>query len=291
MKRKSESRPNKQTPEKQGDTPLTDSWRSSVPKDAEPGIFPILWHDGFAMGYGTVRKYKRALRIRRYDKPRKDGGKKLFWTIEGVDYAEDRKTVLRIWGQTWYETEEQAKADFPKFEAWVRAKVDKLMVAQAADTAHKSSTDEEDLQNARMKVMREQYPNTFSAMDSYGKAQPEMRAAAWENVLRSYATDMVRLYKPTKVTDILPFKSLPDDTSFILEIAKAFKATSPRDPVDVEIAARWFAGGYDKMSKDEYTAAINAKAGANLKPGAMEKRRYEKLGLMTKKRPGPSAKS
>jgi len=242
-----------------------------------------MWRDGFAVGYGTVRNYTAALRMFRYDKPLEHAGKKLFWAIEGVDYAKDLKTVLRIWGQTWFETEEQAKAEFPKFEAWARAEANKKIAAQAAILAaesHKPTEAEKDLLNARMKVMREQYPDSFKAMDALAEAQPEARPAAMEALFRAYAVDVMRLQKPAKLGEILPFK-LPEETSFILEIAKAYKAKSPRDPVDVEIAARWYAAGYDKMKPDEYTAAINAKTGANLKPDAMKKRRLKKLRLLS----------
>jgi hypothetical protein len=273
------------------ETPLTDSWQGSVQKGVTPGIFPIMWHDGFAVGHGTVRKFTAALRVFRYDKPLEHAGKKLFWAVEGVDYAEDLKTVLRIWGQTWFETEEQAKAELPKFEAWAKAEANKKIAAQAAAAAHKCSSDEQDLTQARLKVMREQHPDTFKATDALKKAQPKDRPAAMEALFRAYAVDKVRLHKPANLGDILPFKSTPDDMSFILEIAKAYKAQSPRDSVDVEIAAQWFAAGYDKMSLGEYTNAINAKTGAELKPQAMEARRYKKLGLMTKKPPGPLPKS
>ena len=129
--------------------------------------------------------------------------------------------------------------------------------------------------------MREQYPDTFNAMDALEQAQPETRPAATEALFRAYAVDLMRLHKPAKLGDILPFKKMPEETSFILEIAKAHKAKSPRDLVDVEIAAQWFAAGYDKMSLAEYTAAINAKTGANLKPDAMKKRRLKKLRLLS----------
>jgi hypothetical protein len=79
--------------------------------------------------------------------------------------------------------------------------------------------------------------------------------------------------------------------SFILEIAKAYKAQSPRDPVDVEIAARWFAAGYDKMSNAEYTDAINAKTGAKLKPEAMKARRLKKFRLLSSNPEGAPIKS
>jgi hypothetical protein len=272
------------------ETPLTDSWQTSIQTGATPGIFKIMWRDGFAVGHGTERKYTAALRLFRYDKPLEHAGKKLFWAIEGIDYAEDLKTVLRIWGQTWFETEEQAKAELPKFEAWAKAEANKKIAAQTAAETHKPSSDEQDLMQARLKVMREQHPDTFKAMDALEKAQPEDRPTAMEALFRAYTVDKVRLHKPAKLGDILPFNSTPDDMSFILEIAKAHRAQSPRDSVDVEIAARWFAAGYDKMSLAEYTDAINAKTGAKLKPDAMEKRRYAKLGLMTKKPPGPPPK-
>jgi hypothetical protein len=116
------------------------------------------------------------------------------------------------------------------------------------------------------------------------QAQPEVRPGAMEALFRAYAVDVMRLHKPAKLGEILPFK-MPEETSFILEIAKAYKAKSPRDPVDVEIAARWYAAGYDQMKPDEYTAAINAKTGANLKPDAMKKRRLKKLRLLSSNRP------
>jgi hypothetical protein len=289
-KPKSKTKPAETPAAKPVQTPLTDTWQASVQKGATPGIFPIMWRDGFAVGHGTVRNFTAAVRVHRYDKPLEHAGKKLFWAVEGVDYAEDHQTVLEIWGQTWFETKEQALAGYPELLARATAEINKAKAAQAAVKAHEPSCDEQDLTNARLKVMREQYPDTFKAMDALVKAQAQDRAAAVEAVFRAYAVDKVRLHKPANLGDILPFKSTPGDKSFILEIAKAYNAQSPRDPVDVEIAARWFVAGYDKMSLAEYTAAINDKTGAKLKPDAMEKRRYAKLGLMTKKKTGPPQK-
>ncbi len=288
---KSKTKPAETPAAKPAGTPLTDSWQASIQKGATPGIAALTWHEGFAVGHGTVCNFRRCVRVHRYDKPLEHAGKKLFWAVEGVDFADDHKTVLEIWEQKWFETKEQALAGHQELLARATAEIKKDMARLAAAAAHKPSSDEQDLTQARLKVMREQYPDTFKAMDAAAKAQPQARPAAVEALFRAYAVDKVRLHKPANLGDILPFKSTPDDMSFILEIAKAHKAKSPRDPVDVEIAARWFAAGYDKMSLPEYTDAINAKTGAKLKPDAMEKRRYAKLGLMTKKPPGPPSKS
>ena len=267
-------------------TPLTDSWQASVQKGATPGIFPILWRDGFAVGHGTVRNFWRGLLVHKYTKPSEHADKKHFWTVWEVDFAEDKKTVLEIRRKIegWFETNEQAEEGLPKCLAWAESEVKKAIAAHIAATipvtAAPNWVAEQDLRDARFKVMREQYPDTFTAMDTLAEAQPEARPAAMEALFRAYAVDVMRLQKPAKLGEILPFK-LPEETSFILEIAKAYKAKSPRDPVDVEIAARWYAAGYDKMKPDEYTAAINAKTGANLKPDAMKKRRLKKLRLLS----------
>ena len=263
-------------------TPLTDSWQASVQKGATPGIFRVMWRDGFAVGHGTENKFHTGLRMFKHPKPREFNGKKLFWVVEVCDFDEDGKTVKKIFVQEWFETEQQAKANIPKWKAWAQAEINKALAAQAAAEAHKPTEAEKDLHKARMKVMREQYPDTFTAMDALAQAQPEARPAAMEALFRAYAVDLVRLHKPANLGDISPFKSPPDDMSFILEIAKAYKAKSPRDPVDVEIAARWYAAGYDKMrNAKEYTDAINAKTGANLKPAAMKARRLKKLRLVS----------
>jgi hypothetical protein len=274
-------------------TPLADSWQASVPKGATPGIFRFMGPDCFGVGHGTQGNFTTGVRVFRYDKPHEQGGKSLFWALEVVDYDGDketvekiiksrgRPTVKRILKQEWFETEEQAKARFPEFVALAKVEMNKVLAALGAAQAHKPSEAEKDLVNARLKVMREQYPDTFKAMDALAEALPEARPAALEALFRAYAVDLVRLHKPENLGDISPFKSPPDDMAFFLEITNAYKAKSPRDPVDVEIAARWYAAGYDKMKPDEYTAAINAKTGANLKPDAMKKRRLKKLRLLS----------
>jgi hypothetical protein len=259
-----------------------------MPKGAKPGIFNVMWETGFQVCYGNFRKFHRTVRKARYIKPIERNGKKYFWGVEYVDMDEEQKTVLKVLAAFLCDTEEIADELLKDRAAWLSAEVEKAK--QAAANAQKLSSDEDDLVKARMTVMREQFPDTHKALDALAQAAPDNRAEATEALFRAFAVDLVRLQKPANLGDISPFKSPPGDLSFILEIAKAHKAKSPRDPVDVEIAARWFAAGYDKMSKEEYTQAINDKTGASISPDAMEKRRYAKLGLMTKKLPGPPSK-
>ena len=231
------------------------------------------------------------MRVKHYTPRIEHEGKACPWCVEEVEFAEDGKTLLRIKERRGFESEAEAMAAFKQWEpAWRKQKA-KSHAAQDAADKRKPSIDEEDLAKARLIVMREQYPDTFKALDALAQARPEARPGAAEAVFRAYAVDVARLHKPANLGELTPFETLPADRGFILELAKAYTAQSPHDPVDFEIAAQWFAAGYDKMSLADYTRAINAKTGASVKPDAMEKRRYQKLGLMTKKPTGPAPKS
>ena len=256
--------------------------KPGVHPQVEPGIFPLLWRDDFAVGHGTCRKFIRGLRVMHYPNSKVEfNGQRYQWALEGVDWAEDGETLLRMWEQTWFETKKQADAALTQKAGQLREQAKKALAAQAAEDARKQSPNEEDLTKARLTVMREQYPDTFGAMDKLATVEPGARPEAVESLFRAYAVDLVRLHKPANLGDVSPFKSLPADASFILELAKAYRAQSPLDTVDVEIAARWFAAGYDKMSLTDYTRAINTVTGAKLKPDAMKKRRLKKLGLLS----------
>ena len=282
-KPKTKAAPTETPAAKPAETPLTNSWQASVQQGATPGIFPIMWNDGFTVGHGTCQKFKQWLRVRKPDQPLEHEGKKFFWVCEIIDH---RGTTERI-EQKWCETEENAEYLFRKKLEEMKALAGKIV----ASDARKPSSDERDLQEARLKVMREQYPDTFKAMDKLETVPPGARPEAVESLFRAYAVDLVRLHKPANLGDVLPFKSLPTDTNFIMELARAYRAQSPHDPVDVEIAAQWHAAGYNKMSLAGYTAAINAKAGARLSPDAMKARRLKKFRLLSSNPEGAPIKS
>jgi hypothetical protein len=272
------------------ETPLTDSVLANAPKGSKPFVGIMSWASGFGVGVGTVLKFTEGLRVWLFRPDFQWDGQTWPCSVDFVRYAEDGETVLEIKERRLFKTEEEANAEINRWAAEIRAQFAKDHPLPAPANVQKLSSDEQDLANARLKVMREQYPETFKTFDDLGKANQAERLAKIEAVFRAYAVDVVRLKKPANLGNMTPFNSLPADVNFLLDIAKAYKAKSPHDSVNVEIAANWFAAGYDKMSLVEYTDAINAKAGAKLKPEAMEARRYKKLGLMTKKPPGPLPK-
>jgi hypothetical protein len=276
---------------KPGKRPLMVIERAIAPARAKSVVVGITWKDNFGVGVGSFRPVCDALRLRHYTPSLEKVGQVWPWGVEHVEYAKDSRTILRIVERRLFKTESEAQADFKNWGDEIGAREAKEMAAQAAADAHMPSSAEQDLAQARLKVMRKQYPDTFKAMDALAQAQPEARPGSVEAVLRAYAVDMVRLHKPAKLGEVLPFETLPDDASFILELAKAYSAKSPYDAVDHEIAARWLAAGYDKMRPAEYTRAINKTTGANLKPGAMRSRRLKKFRLMSSNDEGAPIKS
>lgn len=294
---KKPTRPRATRATRPADVPLADSLPANAPSESKSHVVAFeLNKNEFGVGILTLETKHRVIRVINCNPPLKANGQAWPWAVEETEYAEDKKTLLRTVRTALFKTKADADAvsghwrDAKITNAETGAIIQKGKNTQPAANAPKLSSDEQDLRNARLKVLREEYPGTFKAMDTLAQAQPKARPEAVEAVLRAYTVDLMRLHKPAKLGEILPFKTLPDDSSLILELAKAHAAKSPFDAVDHEIAARWFAAGYDKMSLAEYTDAINVKTGAKLKPDAMEKRRYAKLGLMTKKPPGPPPK-
>lgn len=268
--------------------------KHTSPKQTSPKIVPVLWENGFGMAEvvpGSFRHIADALWVIKYKRAKKRRGNKYPWGVEEGEIDMDTMTMVRVVKQHLFKTEGDAKAAHAKWKPEFMARKSKELDAMETKLPRQLLADDKDLQHARLKVLREQYPDTFRAMDGLRvltNATPEKKAASVEAVYRAFMVDMVRLHKKLRLPK--NFDALLD-IKLILKIAKAYKTKTPYNAVDVEIASHWFAKGYDKMSQAQYTSAINAATGANLKPAAMERRRYSKHGLMTKKRPGPSTKA
>ena len=223
---------------------------ANAPAESKPHVVAFESKEFFGVGTlhidSSALPVKRALLAKKFTPPIQANGEAWTWGVDLAELAQDGKTVLRIVNRVVFKTMGERDTVFKNWEklemtnAATGAKMDKGTSSTPAVNARKLSTGEQDLRDARLKVLRETYPDTFKAMDAIAQAQPEARPEAVEAILRAYAVDLVRLHKPANLGDISPFKSPPDDMSFILEIAKAYKAKSPLDPVEVEIAARWY---------------------------------------------------
>jgi len=273
---------------KKPDAPLTDSFMASAPPGARPLVAKLTWPDGFVVGKGVSHDPDDGVRVQHFNPPLKHDGKRWHWGVEIFRRTSaDGKECVKLIGRRLFTTEKAAEAALEQCMGKTSAQRVEMKESQPKPQTHQLTSDEQDLENARLKVMRTEYPDTSKASDALAQAAPEDRAEALENVLRAHVIDLARLHKPPQLTKEM---QLPTDSKFLLDLAKAYKAKSPFNAVDVEIAARWRSAEYNKMSLKEYTEAINSKADSTLKPKTMEKRRYKKLGLMTDKPAGPSPK-
>lgn len=256
---------------------------SQPAKPSLPAVVQLHWKNDFTMAVVLERGIRiPAHRSIKYTVPIEKDGQRWPWGVEHVELEPDGKTMRGLIERRLFKTKADAETALKKWVAEFaaeQAKGEKILKEAATQ---KPSTDEEDLHKARQKVLREEHPSTFEARDIQAQAPPKARSETAEKTLKALTVDLVRLYKPTKIDSIKHFQGDLNATALIREIARADAAKSPFDAVDHELAANWFAAGYDRMSCDEYTQAINAKMGTKIKPKAMERRRYKKLELMTK---------
>jgi len=159
---------------------------------------------------------------------------------------------------------------------------------------------EQDLHAAQEKILREQFPRLFSALDNKGqwlreprkfKTREEaetflanLRGDMMEAWLRAYCADMMQTFKGCP-----PFAQIPTDVELIVMLAAAAGRATPFDAVDVELANGWEAFGYSTMKPANYCAKINAKLGTRLKPLAMKARALTKLRLTSQRPEGRPA--
>jgi len=86
-------------------------------------------------------------------------------------------------------------------------------------------------------------------------------------------------------------KNNPVGSQWICEFARV--AQQPKcelDPINHELVLNWIHRGYNLLTEGELSDIIQKSTGQRLKPGSLKKRR-ERLGLTTKRPPGPRPKS
>ncbi len=255
--------------------------------DLSPAIVLVQGGGFFDVGKVTgLRSIVNAVHTKRYFRPfPKEGGKAWPWGAEHVEYSQDGKTQLRIVKQKLCKTRAEAESQTKQWGDELRAKEAKYRAMLKA-AGREPSSGEQDLQKARLKILRQEYPDTFKAMDA-----PPTGKAKRNAIYRAYLVDLVRLFKSVNLDDILRDKVTPLDWETVSKLAVAHAAPIPQRRLDRAIAALWIHGGYNKMTRADYTRRLNAIAGTNLTPDAM-RMRVERLGLTSaKERPGPAPRS
>ena len=154
---------------------------------------------------------------------------------------------------------------------------------------HPSATDEYDVYHARLKVMSELQPKTVELIKiANATKDPKKRRFVEQQAVQSYFAEVAHYLTEEEVSAWQ--RSNPLGTGWICEFGEVMR--EPRrmiDPVNHELALNWLRERYDGLSAKQLSESIFKRLLRWLTPAAIKKRR-ERLGLTTKRKPGSPSK-
>jgi hypothetical protein len=148
------------------------------------------------------------------------------------------------------------------------------------------SRDEWDLYQARLKMLAGQQPRTVELLHRAESTEdPEMRAKIERQTVGSYFAEMAHSWTEDEVKEWQ--RTNPVGTEWMCEFARVCQEPECEiDPVNHELALNWLRRKYNLLTAEELSDAILIATGQRMMPGTLKKRR-ERLGLTTKRPPGP----
>lgn len=149
--------------------------------------------------------------------------------------------------------------------------------------------EEYDLYQARLKVMAGMQPKTVELMTRAEMADDSKQRAALERAaVQAYFAEMAHEWTEDQV--LAWQRSNPVGTEWMCEFAQVFREPAREiDSINYELALNWLRKKYSLLTAEELSDVIYVRTGQRLMPGTLKKRR-ERLGLTTKRPPGPPPK-
>jgi hypothetical protein len=153
------------------------------------------------------------------------------------------------------------------------------------------NTDEYDVYHARLKVMAELQPKTVELIKIANVTKdPVKRQYVEREAVQSFFAELAHYFTEEEV--LAWQKSNPVGTGWMCEFAKVMG--SPRkqlDPINHELAFNWLRRKYNDMSAKDLSNTVFERVWRWLAPGFKMtadfiKKRRERLGLTTKRKPG-----
>ncbi len=147
-------------------------------------------------------------------------------------------------------------------------------------------TELHDLYQARLKVLAGLHPKTVELIK---QAEATKDSAARQKLERdavaSYYAELAHTWTEDEV--LAWQRSNPIGTQWMCEFARVFEEPEREiDPINYELALNWLRKNYNLLTAEELSEAILVRTGQRLMPSTLKKRR-ERLGLTTKRTPGP----
>ncbi|MCW5547686.1 MAG: hypothetical protein KIT44_01860 [Opitutaceae bacterium] len=150
--------------------------------------------------------------------------------------------------------------------------------------------DDKDLYQARLKVFAGMQPKTVELICKADECEdPTERAKYEKEAVQAYFAEMAHCMTEDEV--ITWQRTNPVGTTWMCEFARVFSEPEKEiDQINYELALNWLRNKYNLLTAEELSDIILARTGQRLMPGTLKKRR-ERLGLTTKRQPGPRPNS
>jgi hypothetical protein len=152
------------------------------------------------------------------------------------------------------------------------------------------SVEESDVYQARLKVMAGIQPKTVKLiLDAGEEDDPKRRDELEKKAVQAYFAEMAHLWTEDLVREWQ--RTNPLGTEWMCEFARVWREPERRiDPINHELALNWLKRKYNLLTAEELSDAILIVTGQRMMPETIKKRR-ERLGLTTKRPPGPKLNS
>jgi hypothetical protein len=149
--------------------------------------------------------------------------------------------------------------------------------------------DEYDVYQARLKVLAGLHPKTVELMKRADATQdPHKRYKIEREMVQAYFAELAHYWTEEEV--LAWQRSNPIGTEWMIEFARVFEEPKREiDPINHELAFNWLRRKYNLLTAEELSDSILIATLQRLTPEAIKKRR-ERLGLTTKRKPGSPAK-
>ena len=148
-----------------------------------------------------------------------------------------------------------------------------------------NKTDEYDVYHARLKVLSELSPKTIELLELVGAIKDEdQRKYIEREMVQAYFAELAHYFTEDEI--LAWHKNNPTGTGWMCEFAEVMgKPRRTISPVNYELALNWLRAKYNEMTEKQLSNSIFQRLWIWLKPAAIKKRR-ERLGLTTKRKPG-----
>ena len=150
--------------------------------------------------------------------------------------------------------------------------------------------DEYDVYQARLKVLAGLHPKTVELIKLADATQdPQKRCKIERETVQAYFAELAHYWTEDEVLGWQ--RSNPIGTEWMCEFARVFEEPKREiDPIKYELAFNWLRRKYNLLTAEELSDKILLATLQRLTPTGIKKMR-ERLGLTTKRPPGPRPKS